>query len=89
MTDEPSVYDVLKAIEALASKRHEQYATRVEIAGYLGVSSEDISREGSPPTGPLGKALDEGLIEENADYAGYWRLKPDGQTMLDSAMLNG
>jgi hypothetical protein len=88
MTDEPSVYDVLKAIEALASKRREQYATRVEIASYLSVSSEDISREGSPPTGPLGKALDEGLIEENADYAGYWRLAPHGQAMLDSAMFN-
>lgn len=89
MADEPSVYDVLNAIENLVIKRHEQCATRVEIAGYLGVSSEDISREGSPPTGPLGKALDQGLIEENPKYAGYWRLTPDGQTMLDSAMLNG
>jgi len=52
------------------------------------VASEDISREGPPPTGPLGKALEEGLIEEHANYAGHWRLTPEGQTWLDSAMFN-
>lgn len=89
MPDEPSVHKVLVAIEELASKRHKLYATRVEIADHLGVASEDISREGPPPTGPLGEAFEQGLIEEDANYAGYWRLTAEGQMRLDSTLFNG
>jgi hypothetical protein len=88
MADERLVYNVLKAIEDLASKRGDPYATRNEIAKRLDFEPDDISREGLPATGPLGRAIEEGLIEENPKYAGYWRLTPEGQTWLDSAMFN-
>jgi hypothetical protein len=45
----------------------------------------DVSREGSL-TGPLGTAATEGLIEEDSNYAGYWKLTSDGQTRLDSPL---
>ena len=89
MANAPSVYNVLKAIEDLASRRADPYPTRNEIAKCLDVQPDDISREGLPGTGPLGQAIEEGLIEQNPKYAAYWRLTPDGQTRLDSAMLNG
>jgi hypothetical protein len=88
MTDKPSAYHVLLAIEEIGKERRKQLVTRVEIAAHLDVHADDISREGGSPTGPLGQAATGGLIEEDPSYRGYWRLTPAGETALDSAAFN-
>ena len=62
--------------------------SRLEIADYLGVPSDDISEEKSePPTGPLGEAVCEGLVEEDPRDRYFWRLTPEGQARLDSVLF--
>jgi hypothetical protein len=84
---EPSVNEVLIAVERLAERRGRPYATRAEIAEYLSLLPDGISREGSPPTGPLGRASRDGLLEEDPRNPGYWRLTEEGRVKLDSGLF--
>jgi hypothetical protein len=70
---QPTVYDILDAIDEVAKGRPQKYSTRNEIADYLGVDTNEISAEGEP-TLLLGQALQRGFIEEDLKSGGYWRL---------------
>jgi hypothetical protein len=78
---QPTVYDVLVAIDKLAKGRPQKYATRNEIAAYLGVNADEISAE-REPTLLLGQALERSFIEEDFISRGSWRLSIQGQGVL-------
>jgi hypothetical protein len=80
---QPTVYDVLVAIDKVAGPRPQKCATRNEIADYLGVDADEISDE-REPTLLLGKALENCFIEEDFKSRGSWRLTIGGQEVLGS-----
>jgi hypothetical protein len=78
---QPTVYDVLVAIDKIAGSRPQKCATRNEIADYLGVDADEISAE-REPTLLLGQALEHSFIEEDFKSRGSWRLSVQGQGVL-------
>jgi hypothetical protein len=79
---QPTVYDVLDAIDKIANGRPQKYATRDEIADYLGADPDDISDE-REQTLLLGKAVEFGFIEVGFfKPRGHWRLTTTGQWVL-------
>jgi hypothetical protein len=78
---QPTVRDVLDAIDKVAKGRPQKGATREEIADYLGVDANEISDE-QEPTLLLGQALEHGFIEEDLKPRGYWRLTSEGRWVL-------
>jgi hypothetical protein len=78
---QPTVYDVLVAIDKIARGNPQNCATRNEIADYLGVDADEISAE-REPTLLLGKALEHSFIEEDFKSHGAWRLSTEGQGVL-------
>lgn len=93
MSEELSANAIVQVIGGLAERPGPAVPgrssfSRLEIADYLGVLPDDISEEKSePPTGPLGEAVHEGLIEEDHLDRYFWRLTPGGQARLDSALF--
>jgi hypothetical protein len=77
---QPTVYDVLDAIDKVAGGRPQKCATRDEIADYLGVDADEISDE-REPTLLLGEALEHGFIED-LKSGGHWRLTTQGLWVL-------
>jgi hypothetical protein len=53
---QPTVYDVLVAIDELAAGRPQKYATRNENADYLGVDADEISAEREPTCCSAGRS---------------------------------
>jgi hypothetical protein len=78
---QPTVYDVLDALDKVAGGRPQKYATRNEIADYLGVNADEISDE-REPTLLLDAALEHGFIEEDRKSSGSWRLTLQGLSVL-------
>lgn len=72
--------DIVKAIKRIVARNDRvhnstwEYATRSEIARELGVEPSDISSEGATRDGPLGAAIEAGMIEEHPIYKGYFRV---------------
>ena len=87
MSPTPRVLKVLRALQARGQRRKNGCATRDEIAEHLGVRPDDVSREGREPDGPLGEALNDGLIEPDPKHPGYWRLTAEGLAFLDSQLM--
>jgi hypothetical protein len=79
---QPTVYDVLVAIDKIAGGKPQKCATRDEIADYLGVDADEISAE-REPTLLLGQALEHSFIEERFKSHGCWRLSIQGQGVLE------
>jgi hypothetical protein len=78
---------VLMAIDQLARDRKRRFATRHEIADALGVPPANVGEEASPTAGPLGEAIQAGLVQEHPRYRGYWALTENGLTQLDSLIF--
>jgi hypothetical protein len=78
---QPTVHDVLDAIDKVAKGRPQKGATRDEIAAYLGVDPDELSDE-LEPTLLLGQALEHGFIEEEHRSRGYWRVTDAGIAVL-------
>jgi hypothetical protein len=79
---DPTVYDVLVAIDKIAVGRPQGWATREEIAEYLGVEADEISDE-REPTLLLGQALEHNFVEEEFKSRGSWRLTIEGRGVLE------
>jgi hypothetical protein len=78
---------VLMAIDQIARASRRRFATRHEIAAALGVSPGDVGEEASQTAGPLGEAIQAGLVQEHPHYRGYWALTETGLTHLDSLIF--
>jgi hypothetical protein len=78
---QPTVYDVLDALDKLSGGRPQKYTTRSEIADYLGVDADEISAE-REPTRLLDTALERGFIAEDLKSRGSWRLTLQGLWVL-------
>jgi hypothetical protein len=78
---QPTVYDVLVAIDKIAGGTAQKCATRTEIADYLGVDADEISAE-REPTLLLGQALEHSFVEEDFKSRGSWRLSTQGLGVL-------
>jgi hypothetical protein len=78
---QPTVYDLLVAIDKIAGGSPQKCATRNEIADYLGVEADEISDE-REPTLLLGTALEHSYIDEDFKSRGCWRLSSQGQGVL-------
>jgi hypothetical protein len=78
---QPTVYDVLVAIDKLAAGRPQKYATRNEIADYLGVDADEISAE-REPTCCSARRSNTASIEEDFKSPASWRLSVQGQGVL-------
>jgi hypothetical protein len=78
---QPTVQDVVDAIDKVSKARSQRGATREQIADYLGVDADEIS-EAREPTLLLGQALEHGYIEEDRKPRGYWRLTSEGLWVL-------
>jgi hypothetical protein len=87
MSPTPMVQKVLGALRARGQRHKNGCATRDEIAEHLGVRPEDVCSDGPEPDGPLGEAVNEGLIEPDPEYPGYWRLTAEGLAFLDSQLM--
>jgi hypothetical protein len=78
---QPTVYDVLVAIDKVGGSKRQKCATRNELADYLGVDADEISAK-REPTLLLGQALEHSFIEEEFKSRGCWRLSTQGQGVL-------
>lgn len=68
-----SVQDVLRGIAARVGATGGatgKSATRLEIATHIKVAADEVRREGAPPDGPLGKAIELGYVEQHPAYKG-------------------